>query len=243
MSSVTAPSTRLDSDRILELGFGARDRTHFQREVLDLFDQRLGFTGAFLLGFEAMAGLALPAVVTAGMVSGYDARLSAESPRYQREIAPVKDHALKHGGVAVDTIVLGTAARKTRYYQDLVRPAGGGHSLLCFLSLRGHPQGLLMLGRETSRPFSRQDLDRVRDWRPALTLTMASFTRSPLANPLALSVREREIASYLLLGYTNREIACALGNSPHTVRNQLAALFRKAEVCTRAELVGRLLGH
>lgn len=243
MPAAAASSTRHDSERIIELGFGARDRMHFQREVLDLFDQRLGYTGAFLVGFEAMAGLALPAVVTAGMVSGYEARLLAKSPRYQREIAPVKDHALKHDGVAVDTMVLGTAARRTRYYQDLVRPAGGGHSLLCFLSLRGHPQGLLMLGRETSKPFSSQDLDRVRELRPALALALASFARSPLANPLALSVREREIASYLLLGYTNREIACALGSSPHTVRNQLAGLFRKADVCTRAELVGRLLGH
>lgn len=50
--------------------------------------------------------------------------------------------------------------------------------------------------------------------------------------------REREVADLLALGYTNREIALALASSVHTVRNQVASLFRKAGASTRAELVG-----
>jgi DNA-binding NarL/FixJ family response regulator len=54
-----------------------------------------------------------------------------------------------------------------------------------------------------------------------------------------LSTREREILSYLRLGYTNREIGLALGTSFRTVRNQLSHLFEKLGVSTRAEAVGR----
>jgi len=34
------------------------------------------------------------------------------------------------------------------------------------------------------------------------------------------------------------DIAQALGTSPHTVRNQLARLYRKVGACTRSERVG-----
>jgi DNA-binding CsgD family transcriptional regulator len=50
------------------------------------------------------------------------------------------------------------------------------------------------------------------------------------------------VARLVALGFTNREIALACGTSPHTVRNQLAAIFRKAEVTTRAELTAWLCG-
>jgi DNA-binding CsgD family transcriptional regulator len=60
---------------------------------------------------------------------------------------------------------------------------------------------------------------------------------------LQVTARERELCELLALGYQNREIAAALGTSPHTVRNQLARLFDKVDVTTRAELVGRWLGQ
>lgn len=47
---------------------------------------------------------------------------------------------------------------------------------------------------------------------------------------------------YLQLGLQNREIAEALGSSPHTVRNQLASAFRKLGASTRSEAVALLLG-
>jgi DNA-binding CsgD family transcriptional regulator len=243
MAAATAYSPRHDFERILEIGVNARDGGTFQREALDFLGQSIGTDSAFFARFEPVVGLSAEGVVTVGMASGYQDLLIARTSRYERELAPVKNHAMKNSGVAVDTGVLGSEVRKTRYYDDLVRPVGGGHSLMCFLQLRGQPLGLLMLGRESSRPFRDQDLDRVRALRPALTLALASSARSSPPNPVTLTNREREIASYLRLGYTNRDIGCALGISPHTVRNQLAALFRKVEVSNRAELVGRLLGH
>ena len=51
-----------------------------------------------------------------------------------------------------------------------------------------------------------------------------------------------EIFEYLQRGYSNRQIGLVLGTSPLTVRNQLARLFRKVGVASRAELVGLAAG-
>jgi len=53
-----------------------------------------------------------------------------------------------------------------------------------------------------------------------------------------LSAREREVLSYLHLGYTNQQIALALGSAPRTVRNQLSRVYEKLGVSNRAEAVG-----
>jgi DNA-binding CsgD family transcriptional regulator len=221
----------------------AHDRRSFQHDVLEVFDRAIGFSGAFFLSFQPLASIVSPTLVASGLAANYGAQLTSHLPSYDAEIAPVKVDALSHEGVAVDTQVLGVTIKRTRYYNDLVRPSGGRHSLLCFLALRGEPQGLIMIGRAERSPFRDRDLDRVRALRPVLTLALASFARPTVSDGLALTPREREIGNYLLLGYTNREIALGLGSSPNTVRNQLAALFRKAEVSTRAELVARLLGR
>jgi len=57
------------------------------------------------------------------------------------------------------------------------------------------------------------------------------------AAPTPLSEREREVLSYLPLGYTNRQIAQALGSATRTVRNQLSRAYEKLGVGSRAEAV------
>ena len=52
-----------------------------------------------------------------------------------------------------------------------------------------------------------------------------------------LSAREREVIQYLAGGMTNREIAQALGLSPHTVKNYLFRIFDKLGVSSRTELL------
>jgi len=52
----------------------------------------------------------------------------------------------------------------------------------------------------------------------------------------ALSVAEREVVALALEGRSNLEIAGARGTSARTVANQLASIFRKLAVGSRAEL-------
>jgi DNA-binding NarL/FixJ family response regulator len=54
----------------------------------------------------------------------------------------------------------------------------------------------------------------------------------------AVSPREGEVLRLMQLGYTDPEIARALGTSPNTVRNQVSSLLRKLGATTRTELVG-----
>jgi DNA-binding CsgD family transcriptional regulator len=61
---------------------------------------------------------------------------------------------------------------------------------------------------------------------------------SPL---VCLSPREREIARMVAEGRTNQAIAGALGISIWTVSTHLRRIFAKLAVCSRAEMVARLL--
>jgi DNA-binding CsgD family transcriptional regulator len=55
-----------------------------------------------------------------------------------------------------------------------------------------------------------------------------------------LSGRERDILPLILEGLSNEEIAARLFISPHTVKNHVTNIFRKAGVATRAGLFARL---
>jgi DNA-binding CsgD family transcriptional regulator len=52
-----------------------------------------------------------------------------------------------------------------------------------------------------------------------------------------LSPAERDVALFAVRGYSNAEIAKALGKSEATVKTQLNAIFRKADVSGRTALV------
>jgi DNA-binding CsgD family transcriptional regulator len=64
----------------------------------------------------------------------------------------------------------------------------------------------------------------------------AATTRRSL-QPRNLPNAQRQVLELLSSGKRNSEIARALGRSPHTVRNQVAQLFKTYGVKTRAELV------
>ena len=52
-----------------------------------------------------------------------------------------------------------------------------------------------------------------------------------------LSARERQVVQHLAGGMSNREIAHALGLSPHTIKNYLFRIFDKLGVSSRTELL------
>ncbi|MBI5481660.1 MAG: helix-turn-helix transcriptional regulator [Deltaproteobacteria bacterium] len=54
--------------------------------------------------------------------------------------------------------------------------------------------------------------------------------------PWSLTLAEREVAAAAVAGKSNQEIAAARGVSTRTVANQLAAVYRKLGINSRAEL-------
>ena len=57
---------------------------------------------------------------------------------------------------------------------------------------------------------------------------------------IGLTETEREIATYLIAGSTNADIARRRGSSEYTIANQVQSIFRKLSVRSRGELIGKL---
>ena len=51
-----------------------------------------------------------------------------------------------------------------------------------------------------------------------------------------LSPREKDVAAFVCLGYTNRQVAAHLNISPYTVKDRLSSVFRKFDVHKREDL-------
>lgn len=60
-------------------------------------------------------------------------------------------------------------------------------------------------------------------------------------SPVPLTDAEEEIAVMLLLGLTNQVIADRRGTSVNTVQNQVASIFDKVGVHSRAELARAMM--
>jgi DNA-binding CsgD family transcriptional regulator len=65
---------------------------------------------------------------------------------------------------------------------------------------------------------------------------LVSWSMSKPSNWHLLTRAELEVASALLDGGTNQQIAAARGSSVRTVANQVASIFRKLGVGSRGEL-------
>jgi len=69
-------------------------------------------------------------------------------------------------------------------------------------------------------------------------LVLLSFPRGSDAMS-KLTAAERQVALAILAGYSNVEIARMRGSAPRTIANQVATMFRKLGVRSRAELAAR----
>jgi DNA-binding NarL/FixJ family response regulator len=65
----------------------------------------------------------------------------------------------------------------------------------------------------------------------------------PKATVRGLTFAEEEVLSFLLDGHDNASIADARGTSPRTTAKQVASIFRKLGVASRAELAAKLSDH
>ena len=74
-------------------------------------------------------------------------------------------------------------------------------------------------------------------------VVMSLPTGSPASQSEGLSAAERQVADDAASGLSNGAIAKKRGRSPRTIANQLASIYRKLDVASRAELATRLLKH
>jgi DNA-binding CsgD family transcriptional regulator len=218
LAEVASTSTTLASFRDAAL--------EFARRALDVE------VGLFTtVGLEGMG-------VSAEGLSGGQTQLARNWDEYGGEIRAVKDAALRDG-VSTDRRVLGRAVEQTRLYRDIMAEVGGTESLLLVPSFRGRNLGLLMLGRCGGR-FSNAAVSAARSFAPILSVSCAAFGATSQMLDARLSQAERDLLSYLELGYSSRDIAAARGTSFFTVRNQLSTLYRRLGVANRTEAVGLL---
>jgi DNA-binding NarL/FixJ family response regulator len=61
------------------------------------------------------------------------------------------------------------------------------------------------------------------------------------ARLIVLTRREREVMQLIMQGYTNRQIAHALGIAEHTIERHLTNLYRKLEVTNRTSAALKFL--
>lgn len=223
-----------DLGTLADIARGAPDLATYERDVLALLDERVGYDVAM---FKRDNGFGL---ATPGLLPELRVGLNARWPLYRAETRPLFEAALEAGGVAVDTDVFGTKLDRLSYYQELMRPHRGRSTAVVYLTARGSVLAGVALGRCTTG-FRSRELAYLRAVTPVMTLCEALVQRrAPVADPqqsASLSAREREVLGYLHLGYTNQQIAVALGTSACTVRNQLSRAYEKLGVANRAEAI------
>jgi DNA-binding CsgD family transcriptional regulator len=230
------------SGEIASLALAASSQLEFRGEVLrrliawsggdsGLIHQHVPSTAPFETGmFEQMD------LHYAGRcVSGWD-------EQYGRDMAWVVRASIEMGGVAVDARSLGKRSRLA-FYADIITPTRVREGMFCTLELGGRPLSMCLLNRSSRSRVLEDSVATIRQLLPVFTLGDRVLGKREMKRdeevPIArLSRREREVSELITLGYTNPEIAMALGSSIHTVRNQVASIFRKAGASTRAELVG-----
>ena len=233
-----APELADDLQLFAEAARGSDSVEDFERVVLGQLGRSIGYDVAFFVRGPG------PGRVAPGLQETVRRALLPRWHEYGAELAEFASCALARGGVGVDREFFGGRALEQKsFYRDIMQPHAGKSTLIGFLSLRGRLRAKLVLGR-TSPRFSDREQARLRDVLPTLSVCEGVLGADRSARPTLseLSPREREVVSYLRLGFTNREIALALGTAPRTVRNQLTSIFEKLGASTRAEAVALSLG-
>jgi DNA-binding CsgD family transcriptional regulator len=224
-----------DLDRLIGCATSARSFEAYEHAVLDLLRDGIRSDVAFWVRKDGLScshvGLRAP------LVRARRARWAA----YGVELAPVLAEARAGDGTAIDVEVMGRSLESTTVFREWIAPHGGRSTLIGVLALGEEPLATIALGRR-SGSFRSSDRDRLTKVIPALSVCEAAMQRrSTFA--ASLSPREAEVVRCVRLGYTNAEVARALGTSVNTVRAQLRRIFEKTGATNRAELVALSFGH
>lgn len=169
------------------------------------------------------------------------------APIYLAETLRSERYGRGHGDVVHDIEAFSLRERDTMLvYAEFMRPykVSACATLLVRDGAAGGVTQLLTLGRYGTATFKQHELQCLRELRATISVALKLHRGRPMLPTAAiaelkeLTKREIEVTTLVCKGLQNREIAALLGTSHHTIRNQLAAIFRKLGVSTRAELAG-----
>jgi DNA-binding CsgD family transcriptional regulator len=231
------------------------DASELRSRVLARLAGPLSFDSAIVLPVRADVGL--PASV--GKDRKVVSQFLAQRERYELDTRKGWEAAKAGGGAFIDTEVYTLDERlNLPFFAEIIRPQGITSQLVAHVTFQQRKTCIIHLCRHgRTRPFRSRDLERFLPILPSIGVSHAAFdgaaaTRAQSAaetpaHHLAevgafrelfgtLSPREREIARYVAYGYRNRDIALAVGSSPHTVRNHLYQVFAKLGTTGRTEL-------
>ena len=129
------------------------------------------------------------------------------------------------------------------FYREVIAGLGIRTIAVCVLRFRHAPVAAMYLGRTSRGRTFRRQLPTLERALPTIALghvaqRSSSSGRGTLDRP-PLTPRERDVLDYVARGFTNAEIALAIGTSANTVKKQVASLLDKCEVANRTELVAR----
>lgn len=231
---------------IAELALASTSLGDFERELLLRLQPVFGFDTACMIwsGFDG-------AIRHVTALHYDEAQLRRDFPRFMGELTELEMAQITGPEVVLDLEVVAPARRdRLAVYRELLRPNGVSSFVT---NVWYAPSGCLgfHFGRVgQARPFGEGDLALLGAIAPSMKLAQSLLASQSLArggaprdawaDAWALSARERDVVHLVARGLRNAEIAELLRVSPNTVRNHLAAVFRKADVTSRAELVAMM---
>jgi DNA-binding CsgD family transcriptional regulator len=238
---------RLRPELFAEMACATPAQAEFELAVLRSLNEQIGADVAFFCGKGGVSDVAL------GFAEEVRTASRERWSEMSREVKELLPRAERSRWAVVDSQWFGPKLKELVYYDTVMRPHRGRTTLFGFLRCHGKNVGLVALGRSAGSPsFRSSDCALLGQVLPSLSLAQQSYAllrgsaeqRSETRGDVlaALSKREREVIGYLGLGYTNQQIALALGSAPRTVRNQLSRVYEKLGVSGRAEAVAVIHG-
>jgi DNA-binding CsgD family transcriptional regulator len=242
MASTSARLTR-EAMALIDRASALASRLEIAHQIFATLERVIGFDTAILLPLNGEPAFFL------GKSHEQIVFWQRHAEHYVPDVVSLANAARKADHVVLDREVYSARERdRLAMYAEYLRPYCVDSSLVAFMAAGQRYTHVLALGRRRrSTEFCGRHAETLRRLHGTLALTtrLAWSTAGEhgsaggLETFARLSPREREVCQLLSRGLRNAEIAAVVGTSINTVRNQLASIFRKLEVTTRAELAAR----